>query len=408
MALRLIIEDDEGTTTVVPLGSDAVTIGRQQGNTIQLTEKNVSRRHARLYPESEVWVIEDLGSYNGIKVNGQAIDARVNLKEGDVVQIGDYHLALTEDVDKRSLNYDGQQAANDNEPMLVSSSSDLPRLSADELASLQSGPQAAQPGALTDSGPMPAAMAGGYEEQQQSKAGVYAFLVVLLIGGLGGGVWWYLTQGGNTGADTGTPTKTSAAAPANTQPGPAKAPPSPAKAVVNPPPNQPPAADSGAAAAPPAQGSAGQAPPSPPPAPVPVEDEPEVIEDTPPDAAPAAPTGGGNKNKNKSKKKKKQQGGGGSDPSTPPPAPTPAPAPAVDADQLLADARAAIFKNPSRAYTLAKKAYGHKRSSEAAQVMANAACRMKDAGKAKSALSKLKGKTREQMTKICRDKGVDV
>src|SRR5512139_2767299 len=30
MSLRLIIEDDEGSTTIVPLGKDAVTIGRQQ------------------------------------------------------------------------------------------------------------------------------------------------------------------------------------------------------------------------------------------------------------------------------------------------------------------------------------------------------------------------------------------
>src|SRR5687767_10359882 len=103
MSLRLIIEDDEGSTTIVPLGKEAVTIGRQQGNTIQLTEKNVSRRHARLVPDGEIWVLEDLGSYNGVKVNGRSVEGRVSLREGDVVQIGDYHLALTEDVERRSL-----------------------------------------------------------------------------------------------------------------------------------------------------------------------------------------------------------------------------------------------------------------------------------------------------------------
>src|SRR5687768_12417305 len=124
MSLRLIIEDDEGSTTIVPLGKDTITIGRQQGNTIQLTEKNVSRRHAQLLPEGESWVLEDLGSYNGVKVNGRVASGRVVLQEGDVVQIGDYHLALTEDVDRRSLNYDrGRAAANDGvEPMLASSS----------------------------------------------------------------------------------------------------------------------------------------------------------------------------------------------------------------------------------------------------------------------------------------------
>ena len=160
MSLRLIIEDDEGSTTVVPLASDAITIGRQQGNTIQLTEKNVSRRHARLYPESDGWIIEDLGSYNGIKVNSDTVDGRTKLREGDVVEIGDYHLAITEDVDKSPLNFRSGQAANDGsvEPMLVSSSADLPRLSPEEIAALQSGQQPIAPpprGMLVDSGPVP-------------------------------------------------------------------------------------------------------------------------------------------------------------------------------------------------------------------------------------------------------------
>jgi pSer/pThr/pTyr-binding forkhead associated (FHA) protein len=162
MSLRLIIEDDEGSTTIVPLGRDAITIGRQQGNTIQLTEKNVSRRHAQLLPEGQTWVLEDLGSYNGVKVNGRAASGRVVLQEGDVVQIGDYHLALTEDVDRRTLNYDrGRSAANDgSEPMLASSSTNLPKLSPEGLAALSSGQHPAQlaaamPPSFVDSGQMP-------------------------------------------------------------------------------------------------------------------------------------------------------------------------------------------------------------------------------------------------------------
>ena len=45
MAVRLIIEDLEGSTTVVNLGTEEVTIGRKPHNTIQLTEQNVSRSH---------------------------------------------------------------------------------------------------------------------------------------------------------------------------------------------------------------------------------------------------------------------------------------------------------------------------------------------------------------------------
>src|SRR3954468_18897136 len=91
---KLIIEDDEGKTTVVPLIRDEITIGRKEGNTIRLTERNVSRRHAKLLKSNGSVFIEDLSSYNGIKVNGDRIAGRAPINEGDRIQIGDYQLAL--------------------------------------------------------------------------------------------------------------------------------------------------------------------------------------------------------------------------------------------------------------------------------------------------------------------------
>ncbi|MEO6950329.1 MAG: FHA domain-containing protein [Polyangia bacterium] len=91
---KLIIEDDEGKTTVVPLIRDEITIGRKEGNTIRLTERNVSRKHARLLKSNGAIFIEDVSSYNGIKLNGDKIDGRASVGEGDRIQIGDYQLAL--------------------------------------------------------------------------------------------------------------------------------------------------------------------------------------------------------------------------------------------------------------------------------------------------------------------------
>ena len=91
---KLIIEDDEGKTTVVPLIRDEITIGRKEGNTIRLTERNVSRKHARLLKQNGHVFIEDVSSYNGIKLNGDRIDGRANVGEGDRIQIGDYQLAI--------------------------------------------------------------------------------------------------------------------------------------------------------------------------------------------------------------------------------------------------------------------------------------------------------------------------
>jgi pSer/pThr/pTyr-binding forkhead associated (FHA) protein len=76
---KLTIEDDEGKTVVVPLIRDEITVGRQEGNSIRLTERNISRRHARFYRQSGTLFVEDLGSYNGIKVNGSKIAAATGL-----------------------------------------------------------------------------------------------------------------------------------------------------------------------------------------------------------------------------------------------------------------------------------------------------------------------------------------
>jgi pSer/pThr/pTyr-binding forkhead associated (FHA) protein/tetratricopeptide (TPR) repeat protein len=94
---KLLIEDDEGKTVAVPLSREEITIGRMDGNTIRLTEQNVSRKHARLSLRSGVLRIEDLGSYNGTSLNGSALSGISTLKDGDVILIGDYRLGIQED-----------------------------------------------------------------------------------------------------------------------------------------------------------------------------------------------------------------------------------------------------------------------------------------------------------------------
>lgn len=92
--IKLVISDNEGATTVVPLVRDEISIGRQAGNTIRLTERNVSRRHARLVRNHDSYVIEDLGSYNGVQINGQKCSAPAPVRPGDKILIGDYSLVV--------------------------------------------------------------------------------------------------------------------------------------------------------------------------------------------------------------------------------------------------------------------------------------------------------------------------
>ncbi len=95
--LKLVISDDEGKTTVVPLVRDEITIGRKEGNTIRLTERNVSRRHARISKRPEGFMLEDLASYNGIVLNGARLQEARSVKHGDQVLIGDYKLQIVDE-----------------------------------------------------------------------------------------------------------------------------------------------------------------------------------------------------------------------------------------------------------------------------------------------------------------------
>ncbi|MFH1810895.1 MAG: FHA domain-containing protein [Pseudomonadota bacterium] len=92
--IQLVIEDDEGKRMAIPLTRDEITIGRKDGNIIRLTERNVSRFHARLLKQNAIFYIEDLNSYTGIRINGDRIAGRNQIQEGDLIEIGDYHLTL--------------------------------------------------------------------------------------------------------------------------------------------------------------------------------------------------------------------------------------------------------------------------------------------------------------------------
>ncbi|HEX2870744.1 MAG TPA: FHA domain-containing protein [Polyangiaceae bacterium] len=94
---KLTIEDDQANRTVVPLARDEYSIGRGEDNTVRLTERNISRRHARIAREADHWVVFDGSSYNGCYVNGVRVNQRHDLAHGDLVQLGDYRLELVDE-----------------------------------------------------------------------------------------------------------------------------------------------------------------------------------------------------------------------------------------------------------------------------------------------------------------------
>lgn len=103
---KLTIEDDQASKTVVHLVRDDYSIGRAEDNTVRLTERNISRRHARLTKPGDHWLLLDLGSYNGCYVNGQRVSESHEIVHGDLVQLGDYRLQVLDDSIVEPVTFD--------------------------------------------------------------------------------------------------------------------------------------------------------------------------------------------------------------------------------------------------------------------------------------------------------------
>jgi hypothetical protein len=84
----------DGKRLVVP--TDGAVIGRSRGNDIVLADSNVSRRHAQISPAPGGWTVEDLGSTNGVRVNGRAVNGRQAIRSGDQLEIGTVHARFEE------------------------------------------------------------------------------------------------------------------------------------------------------------------------------------------------------------------------------------------------------------------------------------------------------------------------
>ena len=64
-----------------------VTIGREEGNTVQLNDERISRFHIKIQEDQGKLVLTDLESTNGTRVNGEDVQLRI-LQFGDVVAVG--------------------------------------------------------------------------------------------------------------------------------------------------------------------------------------------------------------------------------------------------------------------------------------------------------------------------------
>ncbi len=85
ITLRVVEGADRGRVyeNVVP----PVSVGREEGNTVQLNDDRVSRFHLKIHWDQDNLVLADLESTNGTKVNGEDTQLRI-IRSGDLITIG--------------------------------------------------------------------------------------------------------------------------------------------------------------------------------------------------------------------------------------------------------------------------------------------------------------------------------
>ena len=88
---RLVVREGGRVVQEIELRGD-LGIGRAEDNELQLMDPKASRHHARIHAEGERFVLTDLDSANGTRLNGMEISTPQPLEHGDRVVIGDTEL----------------------------------------------------------------------------------------------------------------------------------------------------------------------------------------------------------------------------------------------------------------------------------------------------------------------------
>jgi pilus assembly protein CpaF len=97
--LQVEIIDAEGAKRVLQAPEDCV-IGKGAQSEIRLDSWRVSKEHARLFTTPAGVVVEDMGAFGGVSVNGERIDIQYGpLKSSDVIAIGPFKLRVAAAVD---------------------------------------------------------------------------------------------------------------------------------------------------------------------------------------------------------------------------------------------------------------------------------------------------------------------
>jgi hypothetical protein len=85
MPMLVVVEGSASQRMLID--QPVILVGRGDDCDLVVSDRQVSRRHARIRQEEDSYVLEDLNSKNGTFLNGQEVTSPQRLKDGDSIQI---------------------------------------------------------------------------------------------------------------------------------------------------------------------------------------------------------------------------------------------------------------------------------------------------------------------------------
>lgn len=97
---QLVISFGNDSGKEFPLSTEILVVGRSLDADIILNDPSVSRKHFEIHFREDGWLLKDLGSVNGTKVDGQRVDGEAPLQEGVQIEAGQTIMLFSSDDEK--------------------------------------------------------------------------------------------------------------------------------------------------------------------------------------------------------------------------------------------------------------------------------------------------------------------
>jgi pSer/pThr/pTyr-binding forkhead associated (FHA) protein len=176
--LRITRGPDQGTLINLAEPPSKLVIGRGEEAGLMLSDPDVSREHIEITRDLDGAVARDLGSKNGLEVNGKRLRER-RLRHGDTVRLGETSIVYEDPAEQALKGLEGQ-------PDQVRTRTQLTSLSEPQNAASASSSE--QPKA---SAPGPAFAPPPAEKTEGTDMLIYGLAAVVLVASLAGLIWLF-------------------------------------------------------------------------------------------------------------------------------------------------------------------------------------------------------------------------